>query len=293
LIDLLSSGTPTSALNLYETHQVDVVWDKDLVPSELVDLLSTRKDFHHFEYLASYFFRYNVTRKPFEDSRVRQALAMALDKQRIVEKITRGGERAVGFIVPPGVPNYTPPAGLPYDPSKARELLAQAGYPGGKGFPRFSYLMNTGRDHEKIAVEMQAMWEKELGIHVELRSLEWLVYLRAQINLDYDLVRSSWIGDYNDPNTFLDLFMSNNPNNRTGWKNEKYDKLLRQANGNPDLKARANQLQQAERMLVEEDPPIVPLYIYVGFNFFDPDKITGVFNNIRDEHPLRTIAKRR
>jgi oligopeptide transport system substrate-binding protein len=191
------------------------------------------------------------------------------------------------------MPNYTSPKGLGYDPELGRKLLAEAGYPGGKGFPRFEYLFNTSRDHEKIAVELQDMWKRELGIQAELRSVEWKVYLNAQSTLNYDLSRSSWIADYSDPNTFLDMFMSNNGNNRTGWKSERYDGLIRKANATADVKQRAKILAQAEAMLIREEVPIVPLYLYVGMNFWDPAKITGVWNNSRDEHPPRTIARKR
>lgn len=182
IVDLLPVSVAATALNLYETGAADIIWDKDLVPVELLDILRRRQDFHTFDYLATYFFRFNVTRKPFDDVRVRQALALVLDKQRIVERITRGGEKAADHYVPPGLSNYRSPSGLGYEPQRARRLLAEAGFPGGKGFPRFHYLFNTGRAHETIAVEMRAMWQQELGVEVELRSLEWKVYLRANPN---------------------------------------------------------------------------------------------------------------
>ena len=121
--------------------------------------------------------------------------------------------------------------------------------------------------------------------------MEWAVYLRSQSTLDFDLSRSAWIGDYSDPNTFLDLFMSNNPNNRTGWKHEGYDALMRRANAMADVAERAKLLRDAETLLIREEMPIVPIYIYVGFNLFDPTVIQGVYNeqNIRDEHPIRAI----
>jgi oligopeptide transport system substrate-binding protein len=292
IIDLFPVNAPNTAINLFITGEADIVWDKDVVPSELLDVLRDKPYFHTFDYLGSYFYRYNVTRKPFDDVRVRKALALVIDKKRIVEKITRGGERPGDFYVPI-MPNYTSPKGLGYDPELGRKLLAEAGYPGGKGFPRFEYLFNTSRDHEKIAVELQDMWKRELGIQAELRSVEWKVYLNAQSTLNYDLSRSSWIADYSDPNTFLDMFMSNNGNNRTGWKSERYDGLIRKANATADVKQRAKILAQAEAMLIREEVPIVPLYLYVGMNFWDPAKITGVWNNSRDEHPPRTIARKR
>jgi oligopeptide transport system substrate-binding protein len=258
-----------------------------------MDLLRHRTDCHIFDYLGTYFYRYNVTRKPFDDVRVRKALALAVDKERIVEKITRAGEKVASHLTPKGTPNYEPPEGLGYDPEQARRLLAEAGYPEGKGFPTVRYLSNSAQLHEQIAVELQAMWRKELGINMELRQVEWKVYLADQSLLNYDLSRSSWIGDYNDPNTFLDMFMSNNGNNRTGWKNEQYDQLVRQGNLQTDPKKREKFLQEAERLLVREALPIVPLYFYVGVNFFDPQKIEGLHQNILDDHPINAIRKKK
>jgi len=245
-VDLLPCISANTALNLYETDAVDIVWDKNLVPVELLDILLKRPDFHSFPYLGTYFIRFNVTRKPFDDPRVRKALALTLDKKRIVEKITQGGEQVASSYTPRGIPGYDAPEGLGYDPVLARQLLGQAGFPGGRGFPSFVYLCDTtSRLHEQIAIELQNMWQRELGIQLEIRRMEWKTYLRAQAELDYDVCRSSWIGDYNDANTFLDMFMSNNGNNRTGWKNDRYDALLREANAQLDPARRAQQLQQA------------------------------------------------
>ncbi len=289
IVDMIPCTVATTALNLYETGEADIVWDKELVPIELLDLLRNRKDFHTYNYLGSYFYRYNVTKKPFDDVRVRKAMALAIDKRRLVEKITRAGERTASHLVPPGVANYTSPEGLGYDPELARKLLAEAGFPGGQGFPRVDYMFNSVKTHEKIAVELQEMWARELGIHIELRNLEWKVFLQAQSRLEFGLSRSSWIGDYNDPNTFLDMFMSNNGNNRTGWKSERYDNLIREANGKLDPKEREKVLQQAELLLIRDELPIAPLFFYVGIEYYDTSKVSGIFSNIRAEHPVRTI----
>jgi oligopeptide transport system substrate-binding protein len=289
IVDMIPCTVATTALNLYETGEADIVWDKELVPTELLDILRERQDFHTYDYLGSYFYRYNVTKKPFDDARVRRAMALAVDKRRLVDKITRAGEKVASHLVPPGVANYTSPEGLGHDPDMARKLLAEAGYPGGKGFPRVDYMFNSVKTHEKIAVELQEMWARELGIHIELRNLEWKVFLQAQSKLDFMLSRSSWIGDYNDPNTFLDMFMSNNGNNRTGWKSERYDNLIREANGKLDPKEREKVLQTAELILVRDELPIVPLFFYVGLEYYDTSKVSGIFSNIRAEHPVRTI----
>ena len=297
IIDLLPIGSPNPALNLYERGEGDIVWDKELVPRQLLDVLLKRPDFHSFTYLGTYFIRFNVTKKPFDDPRVRRALALAVDKRRIVDKITRGGEPVADSMVPVGTARYTSPRGLGYDPAEARRLLAEAGYPGGKDFPRIEYTFSapaSGGDkiHENVAIELQQMWRDELGIQMDLRQLESKIFFSAQANLDYQLSRSSWIGDYDDANTFLGMFTSNDGNNRTGWKNPQYDDLIRQANQQADMGKREELFRQAETLLVSNEVPVIPLYFYVGVNYFDTNKVDGVYNNILDDHPLQPIGKR-
>jgi oligopeptide transport system substrate-binding protein len=294
-IDFLPIGSPNTALNLYETGQADVIWERDLLPNELLDVLSKRPDFHSFPILGTYFIRCNVTRPPFNDARVRKALALTIDKQRLVEKFLRGGEPVASHLVPDGTAHYQPISGLGYDPALGRRLLAEAGYPGGQGFPAVSYLYDAssggGDVNQKVAVEFQQMWQKELGLRVELKQMEKRVYLVAQNHLDYDLSRSTWVGDYNDPNTFLDLFRSDNGNNRTGWKNARYDGLMRKANRETDLAGRAALLQQAESILVRDESPIIPIYFYVGLVYYNGDRVKGIHTNILDAHPLNDIWK--
>ncbi|HEV2691292.1 MAG TPA: peptide ABC transporter substrate-binding protein [Verrucomicrobiae bacterium] len=291
IIDLLPVGSPTTALNLYENGQVDVVWDKELIPSSLVDVLIKRPDFHKFNYLGDYFVRFNVTKKPFDDVRVRQALALAVDKERITKRITRAGEQIAEHLVPPGIQNYDPPPGIGHDPERARKLLAEAGYPGGKGFPRFEYLFNASPIHEKIAVELQQMWRDELGIDMELRQVETQVFWGMQSRLEFQMSKSSWAGDYNDPNTYLGMFVTGDGNNETGWSNPRYDELIAAAGNELDLAKREKLFQQAETILDHDEMPVIPLYIYVGINYFDTNKIAGIWPNILDDHPLRAVHR--
>ncbi|MGA2555311.1 MAG: peptide ABC transporter substrate-binding protein, partial [Verrucomicrobiota bacterium] len=125
----------------------------------------------------------------------------------------------------------------------------------------------------------------------DLAQMEKKVYRDAQTRLDFDLARASWIGDYNDPNTFLDLFSSNNGNNETGWKNARYDSLVRQANQQTDPAARAALFQQAETILVRDELPIVPIFFYAGFTYFNPARVKGIYPNIIDMHPPNYIYK--
>jgi oligopeptide transport system substrate-binding protein len=296
IIDMLPVGSPDAALNLYIHGQADIVWDKSLVPTDLIDLLLRRPDFHSFSYLGTYFIRFNVTKKPFDDARVRRAMGLVLDRERLVTKITRAGEQPAYQLVPPGTANYLPLNVTNHDLVLARKLMAEAGFPDGKGFPTFEYLFDapaggSAKIHEDIAVEMQQMWHDDLGIQMGMRQLEWKVYLSAQAHLDYQVMRSSWIGDYNDPNTFLSMFTTTDGNNHTGWSNAKYDQLIVRANQEPDAHRRAEIFKEAEKMLIDEDAPIIPLFYYVGINYFDTNRIQGIYQNVLDMHPLQTIKK--
>lgn len=293
VIDILSGDSPNTALNLYLTGEIDWLVDKSMIPVDLGDALGGRPDFHRFDYLGTYFIRFNCTRKPFDDVRVRKAISLVVDRRRIVDRITRMGETPSASLVPDGTAGYRPAAGLGYDPDEARRLLAEAGYPEGRGFPVFEYKFNVGtRTHEQIAVELQAVLREELGLRMEIRPLEWKTYLVEMSKLNYDVMRGSWVGDYNDPNTFLDLFISKSGNNRTGWANPEYDRLLAEANATPDRDRRFDLLRQAETMVVREEVPILCLYTYVGFYAVDTNRIGGVFPNLLDEHPVSAVYRK-
>jgi len=299
VVDLLPIRSAATTFNLFQRGAVDIIWDKELIPSELYPFLRTneahRASFHSFNYLGTYFLRFNTTRPPFDNPLVRRALAMSIDKTRLVNKILKTGEQTAAQLVPPGTANSLAIDGLPFDPEGARQLLKQAGFEGGKGMRPIEYLFESvsggSSPHAKIGVELQQMWQQELGVKVELRQMEKQVYLKAQRSLEYDVTRSTWIGDYNDPNTFLDLFRGNNGNNRTGWKNARYDQFMDQAAAQTDLARRAELLRDAETILIRDDAPIAPVYYFSGFNYYNPARVSGVYGNILDVHPINAIKK--
>ena len=135
------------------------------------------------------------------------------------------------------------------------------------------------------------MWSENLGVQMDLRQIERKIFYNAQSRLDFDLAASSWVGDYNDANTFLDMFTSTSGNNRTGWKNAQYDKLLDEANSLVDMPRRAGLLRQAEDLLVNQEAAIVPLYFYAGFTYFNAVHVHGIYPNLLDEHPIQDIWK--
>ena len=291
-IDALSIARASTAFNLYYSGQADLLLDKGMIPSLIVPQLRGRPDFHPGPLLATYFYRFNVTRPPFNDPRIRRALALAIDKEAITEKVTRGGEPVAQALTPRGINGYQPPEGLSRDVETARGLLRQAGYPEGRGFPRVSILYNKSELNEQIAVEIQAQWKRELGIEVDLRNQEWATYLRSLDTLDFDMARSSWVGDYDDPNTFLDCFVTHRGNNRTGWSNPHYDSLLASALSESNPVKRFQILQKAETILVTDELPIVPIYHFVGVLMFDPSRWEGLFPNLLDEHPLSEVKRK-
>ncbi len=292
-IDALPVSRPNTALNLLFSGQADVVLDKFLVPVGLLKELRERPDFHSGPFLGTLFLRFNTKRKPFDDPKVRLAFSYAIDRNTICEKITGGGELPASTMTPPGTGGYDPPRGVKFDPDRAQLLLASAGFPSGRGFPPISYLYNEGDLSAAIAVELQAMFKKVLGVSMQLRPMENKVYLRTMADLQYDLCRSSWIGDYNDPNTFLDLFQTSSGNNRTGWSNVKYDALIDEAAAELDLEKRHAIFRRAEALLVNEAAPVAPVHFYVGIHLFDPRRVGGLEVNLLDEHPFREMYWKR
>lgn len=290
-IEVLPIAEPNTAINYFLTGEADLIMDKGMVPTSLTATLKTKPWFHTGPFLGSYFTRFNVTAAPFDNAKVRQAFTHAIDRKRITEKITQLGEIPAWSLTPPGAGThgYTPPPGLDFDPAKARALLAEAGYPGGKGLPRIEYLYFPKTVETNIAVELQSMWKEHLGVPVQIVKQEWKIYLASMKGLQYQMCRSSWVGDYNDPNTFLEMFTSASGNNRTGWKSPEYDRLLATAATQADPLQRNTTLGQAEQLLISTDTAILPIYYYVGVQFYHADRLTGVRPNLIDDHPFRCM----
>jgi oligopeptide transport system substrate-binding protein len=210
--------------------------------------------------LGCNFYRFNTTKPPFNDVRVRRALALAVDRQVITEKVLRAGQiPAAGLTPPKTAVGYTTPLKLSLDLITARRLLSEAGYPEGKGFPSFEILINTSEAHRSIAEAIQEMWNKNLGIPAKILNQDWQVYLNSMRNLDYAVCRAGWLGDYPDPLTFLSIWRTGDGNNNTGWSNATYDKLVNESSLQSDPTARMSMLMQAESLLLDE-LPLLPIY---------------------------------
>ena len=290
-VDILPSSRPNTAYNFYATGVADLMMDKSLAPTALLGELKKRPDFHAAPFLGNYFMRFNVKRKPFDDPRVRKAFSLVVDKAYLVEHITRAGEVPARSFVPPGAgTGYEPPPMYERNPELARKLLAEAGFPDGRGFPVVYYLYRSDQDLDQdLAVELQSIFRRELGVTVQLQKQEWTVLLDTQQRIDYDISRSSWVGDYNDPNTFMDMFVTDGGNNETGWSNAHYDQLIAAAGRENDREKRFALFREAENILVTEEAPICPLYYYVGIQIYDANRLGGIEANLLDEHPLKAM----
>ena len=284
-VDAMAVQSSTTQLNMYMNGLVD--WATD-VPQSMIPDLVKREDFVSAPMLSTYFYRFNVDRPPLDNSKVRQALNLALNKRELCEQVLRAGQQPARSLCPPGMALYRPPQCELYDVEKARQLLSEAGFPGGKGFPRLEILYNSSDNHRIIAEVIQQQWQQNLSIaDIDITNREWNSYLEDVQQQQYVVARAGWVGDYNDPNTFLDMFVSDGPNNNTGWSNAKYDQLIDQAKSAANPNQRMAILRDAEAILLE-DMPIVPIYFYVSINMVRPH-VKGFHANIQDLHPLQFL----
>jgi oligopeptide transport system substrate-binding protein len=184
---------------------------------------------------------------------------------------------------------YEPSVGLPFDPDRARRLLTEAGYPGGQGLPPLTYVYNTGPVNTLIAENLQAQWKRNLNVSVTLDNAEWKVYLKRLQNDPPALFRLGWGADYPDPDNFMALFTAGSGNNHSGWANPRYDALVAEAAAEPDPQKRLALYRQAQRILTEEDVPIIPLFADVQNVLIKP-WVNGLVLNAMEVLSLQNVT---
>ncbi|WP_315080882.1 peptide ABC transporter substrate-binding protein [uncultured Clostridium sp.] len=296
----------TSAWAGYQSGEFDMV---DKVPTSEITSALADGSAQSFKTLANYFYVVNFdaaktsaidpnATKVLQDKRVRKALNLAIDREAIVENVTKGGETAAHSFVTPGIiegngkdfasKEYFKPHG---DLEEAKKLLAEAGYPNGEGFPTLVCTFNPEEPNTNVAQAVQDMWKNNLGINVQLQSQEWKVFQTTRTSGQYEIGRHGWTGDYVDPMTFLEMWESNSGMNVAKYKSEEYDKLINAAKSEQNSEKRFELLHKAEDILME-DMPILPLYYKVevkgiktyvkdvrvsplGFVYFDKAYIEG------------------
>lgn len=246
--------------------------------------------------IATEFVRFNTTRKPFNDPRVRLAFALAIDRQSIVEHVMRAGQMPATTFVPPNLGGYEygahaggdAPKRHTFDPEAARTLLAEAGYAGGAGFPAVAMIYDTNDNNRRYCEALQNMWKKQLGVDVQLQNSDGKTWLARMIALDYDLARSFWVADYPDPSNFLEMFRADSGNNRTGYSDDAYEGELEQSARASDPAERNRLFDAAERRLLTA-APITPVY-YQTRPFLKSPRVTGMTPNNLNKIDWRGLA---
>ena len=238
-------------------------------------------------YLATYFYCFNVNRPPLDDVRVRRALTLAVHREDLVRYILKGGQEPATHFTPPNTAGYNPIPVLTTDVEEARDLLAMAGFPGGERFPKLELLYNTSENHRTVAQAIQQMWKTALNIDVALVNQEWKVYINSRRQGAFDICRFGWTGDYLDPRTFLDMWVTGGGNNAAGWSNLDYDRLIQATDTVAERAKRFELFQQAENLLLSE-LPVLPLYFYTSVYLKHPS-VKGWYPNVLDHRSYKHI----
>lgn len=239
-------------------------------------------------YLGTYYYLMNTERPPVNDVRVRKALSMSIDRKKLIAGVLQNSNVPAYSITPPDTLGYYPPKLFGFEPDKARQLLAEAGYPDGEGWPGMELVYNTSESHRKVAVALQQMWKDELNIKVTISNQEWKVYLDSVTQMNFDIARRGWIGDYVDPNNFLDLYLTDGGNNNTGFSDPRYDEMILKLA--PQAKTREERyaiFKEAETMLMEQ-MPILPLYTYTSKHLIHPS-VKDLPSNLMDSLNLKYV----
>lgn len=282
-VDIILVDSAATRLVMFENKQLDMA---DNPPISEIPRLQKEGKLKIFPFLGVSYFPFNVKKAPFDDAKVRKAFTLALDRRTLVDQVARGGQTPALAFVPPGIADA---AGKDFrvkgghhfadnDVVAAKKLLAEAGYPEGKGLPPVTLLYNTGESNKLIAEAVQEMWKRTLGVTVQLSNQELKVFYDNLDKHNFQLAIDSWIGDYVDPITFLELFETGNGNNSPGYSNPAYDSRLAAARQSSAPAARAEALHAAEKIIMDE-AVVCPLFFSTSPVMIRP--------NVRDH--VRTI----
>ena len=245
-----------TVLNLFESGRLDAVQS---LPSRELAVLKKRKEHRSQEILATFFYGFNVQKKPLDDVRVRKAINMAINRKQITD-LLGGDQTPLTSWIPKGMLGYNPSLGLKFDPKTANLLLDQAGYKDRLSFPRITISYNTHEDNKRVAENIQAQLKKNLNISVEISSEEWKTYLQTLKTGRQEIYRMGWVADYPDPDNFMSVMNSYSENNRSFWEHKEYDLLVETARRLIFPKKRKLLYDKAQKILVEDSVPVIPLF---------------------------------
>jgi oligopeptide transport system substrate-binding protein len=271
----------STQLSMFESNQIDIA---EAVPVKDTKNLLAEGQAISFPQTGCYYYIFNCKATPFDNVKVRQAFTYAINRRAIIDNITRAEQKPAMAFTPFGFSDVTidkdfRSVGGDYfkdnDVKKAKQLLAEAGYPDGKGLPEIEILYNTMDEHRKIAEAIGQMWKDNLGVNVKLRNAEWGVYLNERNEGSFIVARAGWQADYNDPMTYMDMHVTDGGNNDSFWSNAEYNKLIEEAKASNDEQRRMENMHKAEKILMDE-MPVAPIYFYVNVNIYKP-WVKGVY----------------
>ncbi len=272
----------------FNSGELDFI--EDMPVDEIPSLLNSG-DLRIVPYIGTYYVCYNVEKAPFNNPKVRQAFTLAIDAQYIVENVTQTGQVPASGFVPSGVagvgPDFRAEGGDYWTPAtddaqyeknceQARQLLAEAGYPNGEGFPTVTYLYNASDNHKKIGEALQQQWQTALGVEVKLENQEWAAFLETRKEGNYQIARNGWIADYNDPISFLDMWLTGGGNNDAQYSNPDYDAAINEAKSTADPEARMAAMHRAEDIIMGQDWALGPIYFYTQKYMLNSD-VKGMY----------------
>ena len=274
----------------YRSGDLDFI---DSVPQEEVQKLLDTKELNVLPQVGTYYVCFNTEQAPFDNPKVRKAFSLAIDRDFIVKQVTGQGQEAAAGYVPSGVydadgaegddfrtvgGDYYSVAIDDYEKNveEAKKLMEEAGYPNGEGFPQVEYLYNTDENHKAIAEALQNMWQEKLGVQVTLQNQDWNVFLEERKQGNFSVARNGWVADYNDPMTFIDMWMTGGGNNDAQYSNQEFDNLVKAAKSTSDPKERMENMHKAEDLLVDDDVVVAPLYFY-NSSYMQKPNIDGLY----------------
>lgn len=289
-LDFMLMSDNNAAYSAFKNKTIDV--NQNIFPTDEIPKLVKSGDCKIYPSNGNFYVSLNVKVKPFDNVNVRKALNLAIDRQYVVDKITKGGQVPAGAFVPLGMndvakgSDFRKVGGNYYDPSasavksniaQAKQLLATAGYPDGKGFPTIEIKYNPGGANQTVMEYIANQWKVNLGINYKIISEDFATLVVDRNTGNYQVARDAWVGDYNDPMTFLDLATTDSGNNDSHYSNPNYDKYVAQAKTTNDTATRMKLMHEAEKTLMD-DMPVIPIFFRT-----DPlllsSKVTGVVDS--------------
>ena len=267
----------STALNLFNAGKIDA---QTSLPSTELRKLRQRPEYREASVLSIYYYGFNVKKAPLDNPIVRKAISHAIDRREITQMLD-GGQTPLSSWVPPGMFGHEPNIGVNFNVSKAKEMLDKAGYKDRSKLPKIQIGFNTNEDHKRVAENVQAQLKRNLGIDVELKNEEWKVYLKSLQTDPPHIFRLGWLADFPDPDNFLNLMTSYSENNHTRWGSKDFDKLIARAVGLGSEKLRRQVYSKAQKILTEQEVPVVPIYASVSHALISPRVVNFPFNSMQ------------